>query len=243
MTLGANTEVNANAVMSFARAMENMPTIDPTRSGGFLSAIGNFFLGDEEMPWDKVAEFGEAPINAEAVLANANAMIGFGNALSSMPSAEEVENIGFIDRNMITGLERISALTGTNLASVATGMQSIVDVAGLDTNVNAINSLDAVNLRNYTNAMDDLVQALSDLNAELGKDVNGRFTSGTGFNAGEALQQVGISTAGSNQQLAVLNNTMQEVLQVLKDQYDVQDRTARNTRSMSGNLVNSGVTG
>lgn len=242
MTLGANTEANALALRQFGNAMSQMPQIDSTRTGGVLGAITGFFAGEEEMPWDKVAEFGNAPINAEAVTANANAMIAFGNALTSMPSAESMENIGTIDRNMIHGLERISALTGTNIASVATGMQSIVDVVGLDTNINKINSLDTVNLRNYTTAMEDLVDALGDLNTELSKDVNG-WSSGNGFNAGEAMQQIGTSTAGSNQQLAQLNNTMMEVLTVLREQYDVQERTSRNTRGISGNLVSGGVTG
>jgi hypothetical protein len=106
---------NAGAVSAFATAMQNMPTIDATRTGGVLGAIAGWFAGDEQMPWDFVKAFGDAQINAAGVTANAEAI----NAMS-------------------TSLNNFS-----------------------------IEKLDTTGIISYTNAMENLVEVLGELNQEL----------------------------------------------------------------------------
>ena len=189
--LGLNTAGiinNAGAVSAFAAAMQNMPVIDATRTGGVLGAIAGWFAGDEVMPWDSVKAFGDAQINAAGVTANAEAI----NAMS-------------------TSLNNFS-----------------------------IEKLDTTGIISYTNAMEDLVEVLGELNEELSKDNNG-WSAGTGENAGSVMskvQSVG-GGGGTNDQL---NNIMQQVLLVLNEMRDLDDKVERNTRNIVGsNLAQGGV--
>ena len=86
---------NAGAVKAFADAMANMPQVDATRSGGVLGAITNWFAGDEEMPWDAVAKFGDAKINAEGVTANAAAINAMSSSLNNF-ALEKLDSQGII---------------------------------------------------------------------------------------------------------------------------------------------------
>ena len=179
---------NAGAVSAFATAMQNMPAIDATRTGGVLGAIAGWFAGDEVMPWDSVKAFGDAQINAAGVTANAEAI----NAMS-------------------TSLNNFS-----------------------------IEKLDTTGIVSYTNAMENLVEVLGELNEELSKDNNG-WSAGTGENAGSVMskvQSVG-GGGGTNDQL---NNIMQQVLLVLNEMRDLDDKVERNTRNIIGsNLAQGGV--
>jgi hypothetical protein len=203
-----------------------------TMVGAIGDFIGGLFGGDS--PIEQVQAFGAMNINAEGVRTNAEAMVAMSNALSTL-SGEGISDIE-IPRALVSRFEEIAAINGTGFSTTATGLQALADVTGLSTMVTTLNSLDAEALSRYNTAMEDLVEVLGELNEELGKDVNG-WSSGNGFNAGEALQQIGGSTAGSNQQLAQLNNTMMQVLEVLREQYDVQEETARGTRRLNGNLI------
>ena len=234
-------ENNANAMAAFGRAMAIQGAgAGASGAGNAIGAIGNaiasFFGG--ETPFEQVKSFGDLDINAEGVATNAAAMVSMAEALSAFSGeASEID----IPKATVDRFEELARITGTGISTTATGLQELANVTGLTPMVTALNSLDAAGLSRYNEAMEQLVDVLSDLNTELSKDVNG-WSSGTGFNAGEALQQVGAASMGSNQQLVQLNNTMHQVLQVLQDQYDVQENTARNTRGISGNLVTGGVT-
>ena len=220
---------NADAVSAFATAMANMPEVTTTRSGGALGWLKDTFAGDEKMPWDKVTAFGAAEIDAAAVVANANAMSAFATALTGMPTGDEIEGKGEFSSRTIAGLERISALTGENITSVATGMASIASITGLQSNLDILKSgLDTDGVISYNTAMQDLVDTLSDLNKELSKDNNGMFAAGTGTNAGSVMSQTS-STPAPNLGVGQLNSTMQEVLKLLEEMRDLDIKVERNT--------------
>ena len=179
---------NAGAVSAFATAMQNMPTIDATRTGGVLGAIAGWFAGNEQMPWDSVKAFGDAEINAAGVTANAEAI----NAMS-------------------TSLNNFS-----------------------------IEKLDTTGIISYTNAMENLVEVLGELNQELSKDNNGR-SAGTGENAGSVMSKVQ-SVGGGGETNDQLNNIMNQVLMVLNEIRDLDEDVERNTRNIIGsNLAQGGV--
>ena len=100
---------NAGAVSAFANAMQNMPEIDATRTGGVLGAIAGWFAGDEVMPWDSVKAFGDADISAEGVTANAAAI----NAMTTSLNGFSVER-----------------LDTTGIVSYTTAMEKLVEVLG-----------------------------------------------------------------------------------------------------------------
>jgi Sec7-like guanine-nucleotide exchange factor len=88
--------------------------------------------------------------------------------------------------------------------------------------------------------MDALVETLSNLNEELSKDNDTLFTSRA--DAGELLNGISMSTSGTNQSSQQLNSTMQQVLAVLSDIKDFEERTANNTKNIqSSNLARGGV--
>jgi hypothetical protein len=220
---------NANAVSAFATAMDGMPEIKTEKSGGLFGAIGSFFTGADVMPWDHITKFGAAEIDAAAVVANANAMSAFATALTGMPTGDEIEGKGEFSSKTIAGLERISALTGENITSVATGMTSIANITGLQSNLDILKSgLDTAGVTSYNTAMQALVDTLGDLNKELSKDNNGMFTAGTGTNAGSVMSQTS-STPASNAGTGQLNSTMQEVLKLLQEMRDLDIKVERNT--------------
>ena len=246
----ASYDINAMAVRRNAMAMKAFGEAMAVQGGGAAaSGIGNavgaigdaiagFFGG--ETPIEQVKSFGDLDINAEGVENNANAMASMATALGSF-AGQDISEIE-IPRAIVDRFEEIAAITGTGFSTTATGLQALANVTGLTTMVSTLNSLDAANLSRYNTAMEELVEVLEDLNTELSKDVNG-WSSGQGFNAGEALQQIGGASMGSNQQLVQLNSTMMQVLEVLRESHDVQETTARGTRALQGNLLQGGVTG
>jgi len=220
---------NSAAIAAFAEAMNSMPEVDVSKTGGLFGKIGELFTGADVMPWDHVSTFGEAKINSQAVIANALAMTNFGNALLAMPSANDIEGKGELDSGVISGLERISALTGENITSVANGMAAIVSISGLQSNLDVLkNGLDTEGVRSYTTALDNLVETLQDLNEELSKDNNG-WSPGSGTNAGDVMGQISASTSGTSAGTQQLNSTMQQVLVLLEEMRDLDIKVERNT--------------
>lgn len=100
---------NAGAVSAFAAAMQNMPEIDATRTGGVLGAIAGWFAGDEQMPWDSVKAFGDANINAEGVSANAAAINAMSTSLNGF-SVERLDTTGIV--SYTTAMERLVEVLG-----------------------------------------------------------------------------------------------------------------------------------
>jgi len=235
----AAVEANANALVAFNNALMTASAGTAvsgigTMVGAITSFIGGLFGGDS--PIEQVQSFGAMNINAEGVRTNAEAMVAMSNALSSL-SGEGISGIE-IPRELVDRFEQIALIDGTGFSTTATGLQALADVTGLSTMVTTLNSLDATQLSSYNTAMESLVETLEELNTVLAEtNDGGLFGGGTGVAAADVLGQIGGSTAGSNQQLAQLNNTMMQVLEVLREQYDVQEETARGTRRLQGNLI------
>ena len=156
---------------------------------------------------------------------------------------ERVSAISFDEFN--TSMSRLnpnklSQISGIDFTDFATGLQTFAEIPNLQTQLNAVNTLDTSGIRSYTEAMDALVETLSNLNEELSKDNDTLFTSRA--DAGELLNGISMSTSGTNQSSQQLNSTMQQVLAVLSDIKDFEERTANNTKNIqSSNLARGGV--
>jgi hypothetical protein len=180
---------NASAVEAYSKGIAALGSAEAVGGvGSILGAIGGWFSGGKDMPWESVKAFGDADLNIAGVTTNAAAI----NAMS-------------------TSLNNFS-----------------------------IEKLDTSGIISYTKAMEELVEVLDDMNKQLSKDNNG-FSLGTGENAGSVMskvQSVG-GGGGSNDQL---NSIMQQVLVVLNQMRDLDDKVEKNTRNIIGsNLAQGGV--
>lgn len=88
---------NSEAVKAFGEAMQNIPQVERDKVGGFLGGIGTFFGGKEGgiKILKDVAEFGAEKIaNIDTVIANAEALKLFGEAMAAAPANIDRESGG-----------------------------------------------------------------------------------------------------------------------------------------------------
>jgi|TARA_B110000208_G_scaffold151058_1_gene182461 hypothetical protein len=231
---------NAAAVSAFADAMSNMPQVEGSRSGGALGWLKDTFAGEEQMPWDQVKAFGEAGIDAAAVLANASALSSFSEAMLSMPQGD-TSAIG-IPEDLVARLTTLSNVDGAAIAAAAAGLQSFADVSGLQNNLDILQSgLDAAGIRTYTNAIDGLIDKLEALNETLSEDNDSLF-GGDKASAGELLKDISLSSSGGQQNLGELTSIMSQIAEVLLQTKAIDEKIEKNTQGFGNDLLTSDVT-
>ena len=125
-----------------------------------------------------------------------------------------------------------------DIQRVADGFKTFGDIPDLKTNFDTINSLDAAPVRTYTEAIEGLVEALDKLNDELSQDNDTMFTSRA--DAGELLSGISASTSGTSQGTETLNNTMQQVMLLLREMRDLDVKVESNTRNIVGSNLAQG---
>ena len=160
-----------------------------------------------------IKTFGSAEINADGVSKNATAMAAFSNALSGL-SGSGISEIN-IPSNLDDKLTDLAAVP--SLTNIAEGMTAISTVSGLESNINTLNSLDANNLNNFAQAMENLVDVLGKLNEELAEDNKGFFGGGTGTSASDVIQQMGGNSQMSIKKLERIVAELQEIKKIHKD--------------------------
>jgi hypothetical protein len=158
---------------------------------------------------------------------------------------ERVAVLSFDDFNK--GITRLNPMKLSKIATVdftnfATGLKTFAEIPNLQTQFDAVNSLDTSGVISYTNAMEDLVVALNKVNDELAKDNNGMFSKGTGTNAGDMINSVGGLNNGGGAGSEQLNTIMNQVLAELRLIKGFEESTAKNTKNItSGNIAKSGA--
>jgi hypothetical protein len=171
--------------------------------------------------------------------ADPNASMGesFGNAGSSVLNGLTFGLLGRssdeIAADAANGNANANGATPLSSAELAT-----VNNPTLQDNIDALKSLDVSSVRNYTEAVEGLVEALNKLNEELSQDNDTTFTSRA--DAGELLSGISASTSGTSQSTEQLNNTMQQVLLLLREMRDLDVSVERNTRNIIGSNLAQG---
>lgn len=181
---------------------------------------------------DRINQMAEAIRNLNSAMGSGNTGFfeGLGNAFTGMIGGDAMEN---------------STDQFQRLANMGTGLQqtvaSISEYQGLVTALTeSTNSLDNGPIIRYTEAMRELVEVLGELNEELGRDNNGRFTPGTGENAGSVLGRLGTAGGGGGlgdrgrELLEQLNTIQEEMLEVLKEGTGYERRNLRLNRQNGG---------
>lgn len=215
---------NAKALKAYADAMKDFPA-SPSVSlfDSFKNGIISF-LGGNTNPFTPMMKFGEMKFNTAGIVRNSEAVKSFSTSMSGLASLSTTGDI------KIPTLSGLSSLTAIGDIKMPTNLASNLDILN--------KGLDTTGLRTYTKAMEDLVSVLGDLNTELGKDKTAgtEKTSAGSVVAKTNPQAVG---GGSDDQL---NSIMNEVLLVLNDMRDLDDKVEKNTRNIIGsNLAQGGV--
>jgi hypothetical protein len=237
----ASIKANAEAMAAFGEALSKVPEVRSERTGGLMGAIASFFGGSQVMPWDKVAEFGNARINATAVESNAKAMTAFGNAITAFQGGSSSSKFPEIPTSLVTNLERLGKIGGEGLTSTAQGLQAIANTQNLTSTLTALNTLDTSKLLTYNSALKELTKTLAKLNEELANENKGGFFGGgaSRANAGDALKAISVNTSAGAGSTDQLNSIMTQVLEVLRQMKDLDDKIEKNTKNMGGSDISS----
>ena len=168
------------------------------------------------------------------------------------PNAGIGEKLGNAGSSVLNGLtfgllgsspDEIAANAAANgnadgATSLSTAELATVNNPTLQENIDALKSLDASSVTSYTEAVEGLVEALNKLNEELSQDNDTLFTSRA--DAGELLNGISTSTSGTSRGTEQLNNTMQQVLMLLREMRDLDIDVERNTRNIVGSNIARG---
>jgi hypothetical protein len=228
---------NAGAVAAYAEAMKDFPA-SPSVSvfESFKNGLISLFGGGTD-PFAPMKAFGEMSFNTSGIIRNSEAVKGFSVAMKDFAQSD-ISEVN-IPRNLASGLSSLNAVPHDKFESLANGLSALGSVQGLQANLDALrNGLDATGVNRYAGAIDNLVDKLEDLNDELSKDNNGRFTPGTGINAGSILGSA--ATTSSNDNTQQLNTIMQQILLVLTEMRDISEDIEDNTGNMVGNNIAQG---
>ena len=222
---------NGEAIKSFAAAMKDFPTELP--SGDALAGFKNFASGllGGEGAFEPIKKFGQEKFDGPSIIANAAILSEFSTAMSAF-SSSGISSIE-IPKTLASRLEDLNNVPTGNLNLLASGMTAIANVSGLQSNLDILNSgLDTSNVTSYTTAMESLVQVLSELNEELGKDNKAGFGKGT--NAGDVVSKMDTIGSGGGAGSDQLNTIMNKVLLTLEEMRDLDIKVEKNTADMSG---------
>jgi len=208
---------------------------------GVIVAIGAAIAGAAWLTGKALPTFAEGMKSFEEVngkkLETAGAgMLSVAGGLAAFGGASIVAGVGNI-AGFVGELFGGSALE--NMKETAKGMQAIADVKGLKSNLEVLDrGLDTDSIKNYADAMERLVEALSDMNDELSKD--NKIGFGKGTNAGDVLKNVNTSTSGGTEGIKELNNLMQQVLMTLQRMQVDTNKTEKNTKNLGGGNIANG---
>ena len=244
---------NASAMVAFSTAMAAAGGASAAEGlgslvGGIMGGLGSLFGGDDVFDtFDDMKKFAGYDIDGAKVRSNAEAMVAFSNAMSAAGGATAASGAG----NAIGAVgNAIASFFGadTPLDQVKEFGEMQLNVAQIEANANAIRTmggaltgftevdLDDTPIISYTEAIEELTEALGNLNEELSRDNDTLMTSRA--DAGELLSGISASSSGTAQGTNQLNTTMQAVLAALGELKDINTKVERNTSAItSGNLA------
>lgn len=176
---------------------------------GVIDSISNLMTAQQNATTDQIQELTQIDDQAmhdaaAGITAMKEALEGFGPGMLDSIGGAIGGLLGDDMGDQVQYMKQIASV-GPELSIAGEGMASISSAA---------KELDDSNLRAYTEAVEELVEAMKELNGELSRDNNGTFTAGTGTNAGSVLG--GMSEGGTGEKLDQLNTLMTQMLVVLQ---------------------------
>lgn len=228
-----------------------------TTLAGVITAIGAGIAGAAWLTGKAFPTFVDGlkefeTINSEALDSAAGAMLAMSGAFAAFGAGTAVGGVGATIGaigSAIAGLfgadspmDQLIAFgeAGINTEGVEKNATAMINMASALQSMTGINELDVSNISSYNEAVEELVETLGDLNEVL-RETNSRGRGRSAMNAGDLLERIGGSTAGSSAALSTLNSTMEQVLLVLRESRDYEAQTLTATRSLNGNLIQGGI--
>jgi len=207
---------------------------------GLSDLVSRWFSEDAVQVGAKIAQIATdlSVMNPSQVTSVSKSIEDMSRAFTAFSDAQ-VEDFNF-KYSAINRFERLAQL-GPGLESVSTHMTDIAGITGLDSQLEVLNDgLDVDKVNNYAEAMEKLVEVLEDLNKALAEDNQGLF-GGTGVAASDVIENMNTVNQGSSDAIQELNSTMMQVLAVLRQTKTIDEKIAKNTSSMGGNIANGRV--
>ena len=243
-----SSNLNPKPIERYTDAMSSM-----TKSGlmDSLSGLlgGNSPLAQLANDLDKLAQIDQQGIStlnsATTELDNVNRISSelnpeplerYTDAISSMTQSGLMDSLSSLIggtsplAQLSTDLEKLAGVDSRSLSNVTAATDNLRSLSQVN------ESLDDSPIKNYTQAVGELTDALKNLNTELANDNNGMFGSDN-TSAGELLTASDDNAQSSqSEQLERLNRVMTDILGVLLQSNDMNKRTLTATRSMTGDL-------
>ena len=232
LNLGKITS-NSLAVKVYANAIKDFPkTPEVSVFESFKNALASLF-GSGTGPFDQLKQFGELPLNADAVAKNAAALTVFSTALKGMQSTDGA-TLG-ISSGTVENIARLATLNYRGgLDSAAKGFAAIAEAGStpaLKSVFDSLKGLDNTQLTNYTNSIKELSTALSKLNEEMAKGTQKGWMGGSsGPTMTEVLQKISVNTGSGSQSNETLTKIMNDVYVLLKEMKEIDAKIERNTK-------------
>ena len=179
-----------------------------------ISGIGSLFGGDNVFDTmvagiSKFALIDALAITNVAALAKTG-LSDLGDAMIKLAAGGIIDSIGSFFgasspfEKMVAGINEFSKIDAgavENLTASSGGLAGLKEFA---------DGLNAKNVEDFADAVDKLVDQLSDLNEELSKDNNGFFSKGTGPNAGTVL-------GGANGGGGISNSNIEQLITLMRE--------------------------
>tara|TARA_B110000090_G_scaffold35757_1_gene38835 strand:+ start:2921 stop:6382 length:3462 start_codon:yes stop_codon:yes gene_type:complete len=164
---GVAVKSNAESMIAFGTAMSAMPGKMPG-DGAFASfgkAIAGFFGADT--PFDQVKDFGDMDLNSAKVKINAEAMVSFGNAMSSLPTGMgEIT----LHKHFASRMQDLGETNPDGIKAVGVALASLGSAPGLESSLKTLKSaLDADAADDYKDSIVELKDEFKKLNDEMAK--------------------------------------------------------------------------
>ena len=189
---------------------------------GIIDAVKGFFSFDFEMPNFK--QFLPTWLGGEG-----KSLFDSGDQSTPTAAAEPPDVTPAVDG-------------GAAVADAQTAIAQFASLPDLQNNLDILKQgLDVDGVRSYTLAMEQLVDVLDRLNETLAEDNMNMFGSGTGVAAADVLGQISTASQGSAQGTQQLNSIMTELLAVMTEVRDFDEKIEQNTkRNIGGTNIASG---
>lgn len=179
-----------------------------------ISGIGSLFGGDNVFDTmvagiSKFALIDALAITNVAALAKTG-LSDLGDAMIKLATGGIIDSISSFFgasspfEKMVSGINEFSKIDAgavENLTASSGGLAGLKEFA---------DGLNAKNVEDFADAVDKLVDQLSDLNEELAKDNNGFFSKGTGVNAGTVL-------GGANGGGGISNSKIEQLITLMRE--------------------------
>jgi transcription termination factor NusB len=168
---------NASAVEAYSKGMAALGSAEAVGGvGSILGAIGGWFSGNDDMPWDSVKAFGNADLNLEGVTANAAAVNAMSASLNSF-SVEKLDTTGIV--SYTSAMERLvevlgelnDALSADNQAGFGTGTNAGDVVSKMDT-IGSGGGAGSDQLNNTMQRVEQVLTEIRDFDEEIKKNTS-----------------------------------------------------------------------